>query len=361
MMFSCKPRRAVFPVPGQALPALGILLSGVLMLGIGMLGIGLARPARAEDRRPDKTTLTVMALNCEFLWDGVAPEEGAASVKFPWKGNQALAEAHMKQVANLILRSDPDVVSMEEVENLHAVQVLNDKFLPGRGYKPYFIQGKDTFTGQDVALLSRIDPDGGVIERDDREGRSGTATSQVSKNYFAKMTVGTARIALIGLHLLAQPTSLERMPKRQAQAEVVRALAVELEKQGRQVIVLGDLNDWDGEKASRDQKDDQPTTNVLATIRGMDPADPKDDLVNAAAFMPKEDRYSDFWDQNNNNVVEAPQEFSMIDHILLAPALAAQVEDACIPHEEDPRTVSDHFPVVVRLRLTKAPAGQPRP
>lgn len=328
-------------------------LAALLLAGQVLFALGLTRPVHAEDRRPDKTTLTVMALNCEFMWDGVAPEEGAASVTFPWKGNQKLAEAHMKQVANLILRGNPDIVSLEETENLHAVQVLNDKFLAGRGYKAYFVQGTDTFTGQDVALLTRIDPDGGKIERDNRIGTSGTETSGVSKNYFAKMTVGSAKIALIGLHLLAQPDNVKRMPKRQAQAAVIRDLAVDLTKQGRQVIVLGDFNDWDGAPDSRDFKDDKPISTVLATIRGMDPANPNDNLVSAASFMPKESRYSDFWDQNNDNVIQSPQEFSMIDHILLSPALAAEVEDAYIPHDEDPRVVSDHFPVVVRLRLTK--------
>ncbi len=331
-------------------------LAALLLAGQMLLALGFTRPAPAADRRPDKTTLTVMAFNCEFLWDGVAPEEGAASVTFPWKGDQKLAEAHMKRVANLILRGNPDVVSLEETENLHAVQVLNDKFLAGRGYKPYFIQGKDTFTGQDVALLTRIDPDGDKIERDDRIGTSGTETSGVSKNYFAKLTVGSTKIALIGLHLLAQPTSRDRMAKRQAQADVVRTMAVDLAKQGRQVIVLGDLNDWDGDPASQDFKDDLPISTVLATIRGMDPANPGDNLVNAASFMPKEDRYSDFWDQNNDKVIQSPQEFSMIDHILLSPALAAQVEDAYIPHEADPRAVSDHFPVIVRLRLVQSAA-----
>lgn len=330
-----------------------MLLTACLFAGQTLFALGLTCPAHAADRRPDKTTLTVMALNCEFMWDGVAPEEGAASVTFPWKGNQTLAEAHMKQIANLILRGNPDVVSLEETENLHAVQVLNDKFLAGRGYKPYFIQGTDTFTGQDVALLTRIDPDGNKIERDDQIGHSGIETSGVSKNYFAKMTVGSAKIALIGLHLLAQPTSTQRKAKRQAQADVVRSLAVDLAKQGRQVIVLGDLNDWDSDPACRDFKDDLPISTVLATIRGMDPATPSDDLMNAASFMPKEDRYSDFWDQNSDNVIQSPQEFSMIDHILLSPVLAAEVEDAYIPHEEDPRVVSDHFPVIVRLRLAK--------
>ena len=54
--------------------------------------------ARAEDRRNDKSMLVVITLNAEFLWDGVAPEEG--QVRFPWKFSQTEAEEHMQQVAD---------------------------------------------------------------------------------------------------------------------------------------------------------------------------------------------------------------------------------------------------------------------
>lgn len=330
-----------------------------LLLLVAILTLPAAFPpaARADDRRPDKTTLTLMALNGEFLWDGKLPEEGASSVTFPWKGSPAKAEAHMKEIANLILRSNPDVISMEEVENLDALTTLNDKFLPGRGYKPYFVQGKDTFTGQDVALLSRIDPDGGALERDDRRAGTGRDSSGVSKNYIANLTVGDIPLSLIGLHLLAVPTDPARRGRREAQAQVIQRAAQELRAKGRQVVILGDLNDWDGDPASLDFKDDKPITNVLATLKQINPADPKDTLINAASLMPKASRYTDFYDENHNNAIDAPAEYSMIDHILLPPALAAKAEDAFIPHDEDPLTVSDHFPVVVRLRLS-SPAGK---
>ncbi len=38
--------------------------------------------ARADDRRTDRSRLTIMTINAEFPWDGVAPEEGQAN--FPW-------------------------------------------------------------------------------------------------------------------------------------------------------------------------------------------------------------------------------------------------------------------------------------
>jgi hypothetical protein len=123
----------------------------------------------AEDRRTDKTKLCVMTLNAEFLWDGVEPEEG--QVDFAWKHSQTEAEDHMLKVAVLIISGNPDIVNLVEVENINALMTFNDKFLTGRGYMPYLIKGKDNYTGQDVALLTRIDPEGNLIQRDDRDAQ----------------------------------------------------------------------------------------------------------------------------------------------------------------------------------------------
>ena len=100
--------------------------------------------AWAEDRRANTSVLVVMTLNVEFMWDGVAPEEGR--VDFPWKGSQTESEEHMEQIAKvIIINSDPDVVNLVEVENEQALKTLNDKFLQGRGYKPYFDKGITSF------------------------------------------------------------------------------------------------------------------------------------------------------------------------------------------------------------------------
>src|SRR4030042_4811496 len=85
----------------------------------------------AEDRRSDKTRLCVMTLNAEFLWDGVAPEEG--QVNFAWKSSQTEAEEHMRKIADIIISANPDIVNLVEVENINALTTFNDKFLPGRG------------------------------------------------------------------------------------------------------------------------------------------------------------------------------------------------------------------------------------
>ena len=230
-----------------------------VLLVVGLPGAGLA-----EDRRTAPCRLNVMTFNAEFLWDGVEPEEGSAD--FAWKGSQTEAEDHMRLVADVIKRSNPDIVNLVEVENLQALTTFNDKFLAGRGYRPYFVQGKDTSTGQDVVLLTRIDPDGNAIARDDRKGRAGNVLKSVSKNYFAKLTADNVKIAFIGLHFLARPDDESRRLDREAQADAIRNLGKELHAQGFRVIVFGDFNDYDGDAGSRDHIDSTPITNVPTSV-----------------------------------------------------------------------------------------------
>ena len=301
----------------------------------------------AADRRPDKAILTVMTLNTEFMWDGLEPEEG--QVNFTWKHSETEAAERMEKIAEIIRTGNPDIVNLVEVENKQAVDKLNADYLAGSGYKVYFKKGKDTYTGQDVALLTRIDPD--VFDRDNGKGQSGNVSKGVSKNLYGTFTIGQTKIAVVGLHFLAFPNAEYRRLPREAQADLICRRAKKLFDQGYLLIILGDFNDYDGEAGSRDRIDSIPVTNVLSMMKrlGTDTAD--DDLFNAAQLVPKASRYTAFWDQNQNEHIEADRELTSIDHILISNGLGEWVELVEIPHNHDPREVTDHFPVVVRLRF----------
>ena len=318
--------------------------------------------AAAEDRRTDRDRLTIMTLNAEFLWDGREPEDG--QVSFPWKGSEPAAQEHMAAIAELIRRADADIVNLVEVEDLEALNALNTGYLTGLGYRAYLIEGLDTYTGQDVGLLTRVDPEDGVLRRWDWPGVSGGVLKHVAKHYYARLEVGGRRLALIGLHFLAQPPAPEQRLPRQAQADAIRNLGRQLLDEGRLLVVLGDFNDYDGSAESLDHVGSTPVTDVLATIRGMDEGTPADDLINVAAFLPRDMRYTAFWDANADGAVGHPEELSSIDHILVSGTLSAAVEAVTIPHDHDPRAVTHHYPVVVELRLGEMPApargGRPR-
>lgn len=319
-------------------------LSGTFCLLGFLLG---AADLHAEDRRRDKTRLVVATWNAEFLWDGRQPEDGDDAT-FPWRGSPAKAEAHMADLARVVRDLDADLLNLAEVENLAAIELFNAKFLQGMGYRAYLVEGTDTATGQDMGLLARIDP--ATFGRDPRPGRHSGKTKAVSKHYVATFDVGTLRLGLVGLHLLARPNDPRRRGDREAQADAVRRMARELHGQGREVIVLGDFNDLDGE--TLDAAGERPISEVLSIIRGMDPGRGDDDLFNAAVKLPASRRYTSHADRNGNGRVDGARELSMVDHVLLSPGLAGRLQGVDIRQSGSDalRQVSDHYPIRIVLR-----------
>jgi exonuclease III len=312
-------------------------------------------PAWSDDRRTDKTALRIMTLNPRWLWDGWFPEAG--SVSFPWKGDPSQAAAHMEAVAQVVRDANVDIVCLQEVEDWATLLAFNGK-LAGMGYVPYFLPGTDTVTGQNVAILTRVDPEGALVLRDKDRARLGSIETDVAKNVVGLFTIGDIRFALINLHLTASPTDPASAAKRDVEATAILALMVHLRRQGYSLVVLGDLNDYDGSPDALDANNNLPLSHVLANLRHPFRDNPPEDLWNVAAWLPQAQRYTAWFDTNGNGRVDVPPDlFSGIDHVLLSQELAVRIVPGAgrIPHNYDPAAVTDHFPVITQLRTGTAP------
>lgn len=290
--------------------------------------------------------LRIGTLNGEFLFDGEG-DEGEAT--FDWKGDPAKARAHRDAVARSIRKLDVDILLVPETENLSTLQRMADESLADLGFTAHLVDGLDDFTGQDVGLLSRVP----VQET----GRTGVRvpvgvsdrTYGVSKNLWARMDLPLGDemvpVTIIGVHFLARPDDVERRDRREAQAEVIRQLAEQEAAAGRQLIVLGDFNDFDD--AVLDRRGSTPITDVMERIKRVGPGD-ADDLVNVMGDVPQAERYTALYDRNGNDQIDEG-ELSAIDHVLLSKGLYERVREVRFAPVHDPRRVSDHFPVVVTL------------
>lgn len=287
--------------------------------------------------------LRIATLNTEFLFDG-AGNEGQA--RFAWQGDPQAARAHRDRIGAVIRMLDADVVMLQEVEDQETVDQLIGESLAGLGYTSHFVQGTDHFTGQDVALLSRLPVE--ETGRSDERAPVGASGSDygVSKHMYARMRLAGQPATLIGVHLLARPDDPGRKDKREAQAEVIRRLAARELQAGRGVIVLGDFNDF--EAAAPDLAGSEPITGVLARIKAAGPG-PDDDLRNLMAAVPQVERYTAFYDRNRDGVVDGAAELSALDHVLVSPALYRLVREVNYVQAHDPAEVTDHFPIVVTL------------
>lgn len=291
----------------------------------------------------DVDGLRVATFNGEFLFDG-AGDEGEAT--FPWKGDPAAARAHRDAVAAVVRSLDADLVLIPETENLETLQAMADESLADLGYEAVLVDGRDSFTGQDVGLLSRLPVE--EAGRTDERVPVGVTDRLygVSKNLWARVRLpdGTP-VTVVGVHFLARPDAADRRDRRNAQAEVIRRLVAAELAAGREVIALGDFNDFDD--AVLDRRGSVPISDVMATVKAAGPG-PEDNLVNVLGDVAQAERFTSFYDRNANGAFE-PGEFSAIDHVLLSPALYRRVLDVRFVHAHDPREVSDHFPIVVTL------------
>ena len=75
-------------------------------------------------------------------------------------------------------------------------------------------------------------------------------------------------------------------------------------------------------------------------------------LYSAAETISQNERYSDWWDSDNNCNTASITDYSMIDHILVTDKIRKNIINTFIYHGYDEfcgKYDSDHYPVVIDL------------
>jgi exonuclease III len=275
-----------------------------------------------------------------------------------WK-NISEAQTHMDYVAKRIKAINPDIINFCEVEGCDELNILKDK-LDGT-YLPYLKKGTDSATGQNVGILTRVDPLKTLYRSELKHnypisgskcGYTGpSGSSGVSKHYITEYEFGGSNIAFISAHLLAIPTDPSRCAQREAQASVLQNVIANYINNGFEIIMIGDFNDYDAEVL--DVNNNKPTSQVLDILKGLkgDFAG-KYQLYSAAETITQNERYSDWWDSDNNCNTASSKDYSMIDHVLVTDKIRKNIINTFIYHGYDEfcgKYDSDHYPVVIDL------------
>ena len=192
-------------------------------------------------------TLRIACFNAENL---AAPGEETRLTRFRF---EPARRRHLEKVAAVIETLVPDILVMPEVVSAAGVdavvRILHEKGLAD--YRGYHVDGRDKFSGFDVAVVSRIRPDtidGESIHlyvpsrsqgRDDeqwlqqtmtvpapdgdeaetaggREGRRG-GTVVLQRHAAAFFTVHGRKIGVLGVHLKSNPSSVQSNAQRSAE------------------------------------------------------------------------------------------------------------------------------------------------
>lgn len=321
-------------------------------------------PTEPSDRRTDKNIVRLIQYNVEWMfYDEYSGCPGSSCV---W-ANQTEVLTHMDYISKIINELNPDIVNFCEIEGCNEINMLINRTNPL--FNPYLIKGTDSATGQNVGMMTLIDPTINLHRVETKYeypiagsqcGYMGTSgTTGVSKHYitqfkFTKYDNISIDIAMISAHLLAYPTDPERCAKREAQAMVLQEQIYNLINEGLEVIMIGDFNDWDN--LILDANNNKPISQVLDILKGnVGKYSSQYVLKSIGDKISQDQRYSEYWDENGDCQVQST-EFSMIDHILLTPNLYSMVSNAfayhAYPHSCDGNSYnSDHDPIVIDFKL----------
>ncbi len=160
-----------------------------------------------------------------------------------------------------ILDSNPDILAVQEVENLYTLRIFNKQYLKSYFDRMILIDGNDP-RGIDVGFLVRKGFAGQITDirthidegKDGKPVLRGVGGPQTAVGYPATNAVfsrdclcvdvafGGKTLTFLVNHLKAQDGTPAADARRALQAKRVMALAAEARNQGKLPIVLGDLN-----------------------------------------------------------------------------------------------------------------------
>lgn len=338
-------------------------------------------PQTPGDRRTTKTRLLLGTFNMGGLFDG---HNDTGSV---WDGGTACpgynppttlcdsagAAAHLNRLQAVLMNLRADILNVNNVEDCAILQSLAATQGRNRdGMQAYNVY-MEAFTQTDelpVGLITLLDPvadltrNRSIVHYPTSESQCGeVAHGDAPSHYYrTEFQLWDVNVALFGLNLPGPPHDPSACSRREAQAKVIQERIQAERSAGREVVVLGDLNDFDG--TYPDINGHTSRSRVLELLQDLD-GDGEDDLQNVISLMDASERYSswqDVADANGvlNGIDDGSAEHFQMDHILMSPRLFAHVQDVYIDHSFDATTVAGHWPLMVELQqYTDLPDASP--
>jgi len=315
-------------------------------------------PAATADELP--TEITVATWNLEWFYD----HEKADNLTPLSRAQSAPSEEewHWKRdrVAEVIAKMKPTILALQEVENRRVLRELTSRLKAQHqlNYRIAFVEGWDTYTEQDVAILYQ----GGLVQYSRHEQ---SRDMYESKNFYnvSKHLVGhfrwqvgkqTEELTLINVHFRAGERG---EPYRRRQAKLVRHWITPHLQQGSNVIVLGDLNS--------DENCQQPNTECevgLLCGRSQQGSLPLTDLhhhlpvANQATHMigKQFDRILVSTSLKQDDEKKRDLLFDSIrcekDLVIRGKKADADHRDIYYKIPQQERDISDHYPLIVRFK-----------
>ena len=173
--------------------------------------------------------LKIGTLNCFLLVDPARPAEGHLSGKTPPPDVYAAKVDHLAGFIGGL-----DVVGIQEVGSEREAGALANK----AGYQVRFVQGKDTFTGENVATLISTRP--GLVVQGASRVRE---LEGLSKHLLVTVDESGTRYAILNVHLIRPIGKNAEKHAHQLAAISTWVASVKAREPATVIVVLGDFND----------------------------------------------------------------------------------------------------------------------
>lgn len=275
--------------------------------------------------------IDIFLLNTEFFFDNEEPHGEVIGESVPVPTAEQY-EAKAKAIAELIDTHKANIVGLVEVENRAVLEKVKSHLTRPDDWHIAFDEGRDTYTGQDVALLTKFRIVRGSATNFPAEREVYFVDDQEhdvnpSKILGVELKIDNQPFYVLITHLISRRSLNDA--KRLAQATVVRRQAVKAMMADKNVIIMGDMNDT-------------PGTPVINRLRGFD--DIWGDFLQTANAVKVEERYTYIHEDQKN----------LLDHLLISPSLRNEfrnVDKGKRCEIIDVGELSDHRAILARLRI----------
>jgi len=193
--------------------------------------------------------LNVMTINTEWLW---SPYDSHVDGSRYNKGDMSKAKYNdeLAFYTSIIKQKSVNILAVSEIEN-HSVAIDLAKSF-GPHWKSYFKQGRDTATGQDVAILSNLEPVKGSLTDFGFPGaqlprfldKQKRLSKVVGVQFWSNSGKFKHKIGVITSHFLSKrKENKKKSQNRQRQAYALVKAMGRFINESDSLIVLGDFND----------------------------------------------------------------------------------------------------------------------
>ena len=242
-------------------------------------------------------------------------------------------EAKAKAIAEIIDAHEADIVGLVEVENRSVLEKVKYYLASPDDWYIAFDEGRDTYTGQDVAILTKFRIVPGSVTNFPEEREVYFVDDQEydvnpSKILGVELKIDNQPFYVLITHLISRRGSNDRQTACSSQRRASAGCQGD-DSEDKNVIVMGDMNDT-------------PATPVIKRLRGFD--DIWGDFLQTANAVEVDNRYTYIHEGQKN----------LLDHILISPSLRNEfrnVEKTKRCEIIDVSELSDHRAILARLRI----------